>query len=270
MLPPPTPAPQGVIEHITINNFPVGRNVDEALRTLQVGGPAGVLLAHSLPCPAVRGPARCDALPLVPLPTLPALEQRMPSPPPPPWTLLAAGGAVCGRAWRGVPGGLEAGRPYHGGRPREVAGVLCHRGGGRAGGAAALVAGARPGQGRARSQRLVSAAVRALPRRPWGGKLQGSIWQPKCQGPALDRPAPGTLPPSRLQEEEEFGAKLTKVHDKKDLDALVGSGKKVQHVGGRLGVGSLVTRTHVCASSPCSTPSIRCCRALGAARWTIC
>ena len=28
--------PEGVLEHITINNFPVGRNVDEALRTLQV------------------------------------------------------------------------------------------------------------------------------------------------------------------------------------------------------------------------------------------
>ncbi len=30
--------PEGVIEHITMNNFPVGRNVDEALRTLQVPG----------------------------------------------------------------------------------------------------------------------------------------------------------------------------------------------------------------------------------------
>ena len=28
---------QGVLEHITVNNFPIGRNVDEALRTLQVG-----------------------------------------------------------------------------------------------------------------------------------------------------------------------------------------------------------------------------------------
>ena len=28
-------APQGVLEHITVNNFPIGRNVDEALRTLQ-------------------------------------------------------------------------------------------------------------------------------------------------------------------------------------------------------------------------------------------
>lgn len=26
---------QGVLEHITVNNFPIGRNVDEALRTLQ-------------------------------------------------------------------------------------------------------------------------------------------------------------------------------------------------------------------------------------------
>lgn len=28
-------ASQGVLEHITVNNFPIGRNVDEALRTLQ-------------------------------------------------------------------------------------------------------------------------------------------------------------------------------------------------------------------------------------------
>jgi alkyl hydroperoxide reductase subunit AhpC len=27
--------PEGVVEHVTMNNFPVGRNVDEALRTLQ-------------------------------------------------------------------------------------------------------------------------------------------------------------------------------------------------------------------------------------------
>lgn len=99
-----------MIEHITINNFPVGRNVDEALRTLQVGGPAGVLLAHSLPCPAAPGPARCDVLPLVPLPTLLALEQRMPSPHPHPgpcWPqavqYVAEHGEVCPAGWK--PGG---------------------------------------------------------------------------------------------------------------------------------------------------------------------
>ncbi len=27
--------PEGVIEHVTINNFPVGRSVDEVLRTIQ-------------------------------------------------------------------------------------------------------------------------------------------------------------------------------------------------------------------------------------------
>ena len=38
---PPLPAClQGVLEHITVNNFPIGRNVDEAMRTLQVGGTA--------------------------------------------------------------------------------------------------------------------------------------------------------------------------------------------------------------------------------------
>ena len=34
---------QGVLEHITVNNFPVGRNVDEALRTLQARITAGTL-----------------------------------------------------------------------------------------------------------------------------------------------------------------------------------------------------------------------------------
>lgn len=32
----PSSRKQGVLEHITVNNFPIGRNVDEALRTLQV------------------------------------------------------------------------------------------------------------------------------------------------------------------------------------------------------------------------------------------
>jgi hypothetical protein len=32
---------QGKLEHITVNNFPIGRNVDEALRMLQVGSRAG-------------------------------------------------------------------------------------------------------------------------------------------------------------------------------------------------------------------------------------
>lgn len=34
---------QGVLEHITVNNFPIGRNVDEALRTLQVRAVHGQL-----------------------------------------------------------------------------------------------------------------------------------------------------------------------------------------------------------------------------------
>lgn len=43
---------QGVIEHITMNNFPIGRNVDEAKRTLQAGCVAGVngqMLSGNIP-----------------------------------------------------------------------------------------------------------------------------------------------------------------------------------------------------------------------------
>lgn len=41
--------PEGVVEHVTINNFPVGRNVDEALRTLQA---VQYVAAHGEVCPA--------------------------------------------------------------------------------------------------------------------------------------------------------------------------------------------------------------------------
>lgn len=41
--------PQGVVEHATINNFPVGRNVDEALRTLQA---IRYVAEHGEVCPA--------------------------------------------------------------------------------------------------------------------------------------------------------------------------------------------------------------------------
>ncbi|GAB4816590.1 hypothetical protein N2152v2_003636 [Parachlorella kessleri] len=41
--------PEGVLEHITINNFPVGRNVDEALRTLQA---IQFVTEHGEVCPA--------------------------------------------------------------------------------------------------------------------------------------------------------------------------------------------------------------------------
>lgn len=41
--------PEGVVEHITMNNFPVGRNVDEALRTLQA---IQYVAEHGEVCPA--------------------------------------------------------------------------------------------------------------------------------------------------------------------------------------------------------------------------
>jgi alkyl hydroperoxide reductase subunit AhpC len=40
---------QGVVEHITMNNFPVGRSVDEALRTLQA---VQFVAEHGEVCPA--------------------------------------------------------------------------------------------------------------------------------------------------------------------------------------------------------------------------
>jgi alkyl hydroperoxide reductase subunit AhpC len=54
--------PQGVLEHVTINNFPIGRNVDEALRTLQVNhdvaGRLAVVLWRCVQCVAVCSAAR--------------------------------------------------------------------------------------------------------------------------------------------------------------------------------------------------------------------
>ncbi|EFN51644.1 hypothetical protein CHLNCDRAFT_139828 [Chlorella variabilis] len=50
--------PEGVLEHITVNNFPIGRNVDEALRTLQARpAPAAMpavqyVAEHGEVCPA--------------------------------------------------------------------------------------------------------------------------------------------------------------------------------------------------------------------------
>lgn len=41
--------PEGVVEHVTMNNFPVGRNVDEALRTLQA---VQYVAEHGEVCPA--------------------------------------------------------------------------------------------------------------------------------------------------------------------------------------------------------------------------
>ncbi|KAL4860147.1 Peroxiredoxin-2 [Chlorella vulgaris] len=41
--------PEGVLEHVTINNFPIGRNVDEALRTLQA---IQFVAEHGEVCPA--------------------------------------------------------------------------------------------------------------------------------------------------------------------------------------------------------------------------
>jgi alkyl hydroperoxide reductase subunit AhpC/thiol-disulfide isomerase/thioredoxin len=41
--------PEGVVEHVTMNNFPVGRNVDEALRTLQA---IQYVAEHGEVCPA--------------------------------------------------------------------------------------------------------------------------------------------------------------------------------------------------------------------------
>lgn len=41
--------PQGVVEHVTMNNFPVGRSVDEALRTLQA---IQYVAEHGEVCPA--------------------------------------------------------------------------------------------------------------------------------------------------------------------------------------------------------------------------
>lgn len=41
--------PQGIVEHATVNNFPVGRNVDEALRTLQA---IQFVAEHGEVCPA--------------------------------------------------------------------------------------------------------------------------------------------------------------------------------------------------------------------------
>jgi alkyl hydroperoxide reductase subunit AhpC len=48
---PPAAHSQGVLEHITVNNFPIGRNVDEALRTLQVGVGATTKLLRCRSCP---------------------------------------------------------------------------------------------------------------------------------------------------------------------------------------------------------------------------
>jgi alkyl hydroperoxide reductase subunit AhpC len=41
--------PEGIVEHATINNFPIGRNVDEALRTLQA---IQYVAEHGEVCPA--------------------------------------------------------------------------------------------------------------------------------------------------------------------------------------------------------------------------
>ena len=41
--------PEGVVEHITMNNFPIGRNVDEAKRTLQA---IQYVAEHGEVCPA--------------------------------------------------------------------------------------------------------------------------------------------------------------------------------------------------------------------------
>lgn len=41
--------PEGVVEHITMNNFPIGRNVDEAKRTLQA---VQFVAEHGEVCPA--------------------------------------------------------------------------------------------------------------------------------------------------------------------------------------------------------------------------
>ncbi|KAL4424932.1 hypothetical protein ABPG77_009661 [Micractinium sp. CCAP 211/92] len=41
--------PEGALEHITVNNFPIGRNVDEALRTLQA---VQYVAEHGEVCPA--------------------------------------------------------------------------------------------------------------------------------------------------------------------------------------------------------------------------
>lgn len=45
-------APQGVLEHITVNNFPIGRNVDEALRTLQARRAGHAVLCCARLCSA--------------------------------------------------------------------------------------------------------------------------------------------------------------------------------------------------------------------------
>lgn len=153
---------QGALEHITVNNFPIGRNVDEALRTLQVrcgpawpgrqmallrgtygrGGVAAkracepaqarLICTELLPmgCPSVLSPLPEHSLPCGGACT------RSGSPHAAGRSLLAqaslhlaaraspAGSPVRGGARRGVPGWLEAGGEDHGGRPREEPRVL--------------------------------------------------------------------------------------------------------------------------------------------------
>jgi len=152
---------QGVLEHITVNNFPVGRNVDEALRTLQArwarwdgfgteAMPSGVGLVVASMCRdeglrtlqarcACQARWKCHESVLA---WLAALSM---------WQSVAlasrgvvtqlhysclvllclfpgAGHTVRGGAWRGVPGGLEARRQDDGCRPREVARLLLNCG----------------------------------------------------------------------------------------------------------------------------------------------
>lgn len=63
--------PQGVIQHATINNAPIGRNVDETIRTLQAvkyvqENPDEVRSQNLAPLPRID-PAHCYyALPLCP------------------------------------------------------------------------------------------------------------------------------------------------------------------------------------------------------------
>ena len=106
---------QGVLEHITVNNFPIGRNVDEALRTLQASlyGAWGVGVVAATPsrCPcAHRRPHHIRVPPL--------MRQHVTPPPPPPRPPnphTGAGDPIRRGARRGLPCRLAARRQDDGG-----------------------------------------------------------------------------------------------------------------------------------------------------------
>ena len=182
--------PEGVIEHITMNNFPVGRNVDEAKRTLQVRAGMCVIARVARLSPPGAFPKHPPPRPPPPPPSSPRSQAVQ---------FVAEHGEVCPAGWK--PGDAtmvadpEKSLDYFESLKEEV-------GWGGVGVWERACAGVH---GRARRP--------ASPARP-----------PPPPAHTPTRPAPR---PMAQGEEEAAGAKLLKISSKKDLDDLVAAGGRV-------------------------------------------